>query len=82
MRFLADYLLHVHLESAYIAFQAVAYLMGRSVLSEIYVIINRSAYNQSKLRAIELVLSKQELQSELSEKDFAKLVQTQHELLN
>ena len=82
MRFLADYLLHVHLESAYIAFQAVAYLMNRSVLSEIYVIINWSACNQSKLRAIELVLSKQELQSELSEKDFAKLVQTQHELLN
>lgn len=82
MRFLADYLLHVHLESAYIAYQAVAYLMGKSVLSEIYVIINWSAYNQSKLRAIELVLSKQELQSELSEEEFAKLVQMQHELLN
>ena len=82
MRFLADYSLHVHLESAYIAFQAVAYLMGKSVLSEIYVFINRSAFNQSKLRAIELVLSKQELQSELSEEEFAKLVQMQHELLN
>ena len=81
MRFLADYLLYVHLESAYIAFQAVAYLMGKSVLSEIYVIINWSAFNQSKLRAIELVLSKQELQSELSEEEFAKLVQMQHELL-
>lgn len=82
MRFLADYLLHVHLESAYIAFQAVAYLMNKSVLSEIYVFINWSAFNQSRLRAIELVLSKRELQSELSEEEFAKLVQMQHELLN
>ena len=82
MRFLADYLLHVHLESAYIAFQAVAYLMGKIVLSEIYVIINWSAFNQSRLRAIELVLSKQELQSEFSEEDLAKLVQMQHELSN
>lgn len=82
MRLLADYLLHVHIESAYIAFQAVAYLMNKSVLSEIYVFINWSAFNQSRLRAIELVLSKQELQSELSEEEFAKLVQMQHELLN
>ena len=82
MRFLADYLLHVHLESAYIAFQAVAYLMGNSVLSEIYVFIKWSAYNPSKLRAIELVMSKQELHSELSEEEIAKLVQTQNELLN
>ena len=82
MRLLADYLLHVHIESAYIAFQAVAYLMNKSVLSEIYVFINWSAFNQSRLRVIELVLSKRELQSELSEEEFAKLVQMQHELLN
>ena len=56
--------------------------MNKSVLSEIYVFINWSAFNRSRLRAIELVLSKRELQSELSEEEFAKLVQMQHELLN
>ena len=82
MRFLADYLLHVHLESAYVAFQAVAYLMNKSVLSEIYLTINWSGYKQSRLRAIELVLSKQELQAQLSEEEFAKLIGIQHELVN
>lgn len=82
MRFLADYLLHVHLESAYVAFQAVAYLMDKTVLSEIYLTINWSGYKQSKLRAIELVLSRQELQAQLSEEQFTRLIEMQHELVN
>lgn len=82
MRFLADYLLHVHLESAYVAYQAVAYLMNKSVLSEINLTIKWSGYKRSRLRAIELVLSKQELQSQLSEEDFTKLIELQHELEN
>ena len=73
IRVLADYLLHVHLECSYIAFQAAAYLMDRSVLSEIYNVIKWSACSQSKARAIELVLSKHELQAELSEEEFGKL---------
>ena len=49
---LADYLLHVHLEFSYIAYQAAAYLMVRSELSEIYNTIKWSARSQSKARAI------------------------------
>lgn len=79
-RFLADYLLHVHLECAYVTFQATAFLMNKSVLSEIYLTINWGTYKPSQLRAIELVLSKQELQAELSEEDFTKLIKKQHEL--
>ena len=75
IRVLADYLLHVHLECSYIAFQAAAYLMDRGVLSEIYNVIKWSACSQSKARAIELVLSKHELQAELSEEEFGKLVE-------
>ena len=75
MRGLADYLLHVHLESSFIAFQAVAYLMGSSVLSEIYIPIKWSTYPQSKVRAIELILTKQELQAQLPEEEFARLIQ-------
>jgi len=71
MRMLAEYLLHVHLESSYIAFQAAAYLMASSVLSEIYLQVKWSTYPPSKLRAIELILSKPELQDELSEEEFA-----------
>ena len=82
MRFLADYLLHVYLESAYVAYQAVAYLMNKSVLSEIYLTIKWSGYKRSRLRAIELVLSKQELQAQLSEEDFTKLIELQQELEN
>ena len=75
IRVLADYLLHVHLECSYIAFQAAAYLMDRSVLSEIYNVIKWSACSQSKARATELVLSKHELQAELSEEESGKLVE-------
>ena len=75
IRVLADYLLHVQLECSYITYQAAAYLMGRSVLSEIYSVINWSACSQSKARAIELVLSKHELQTEISEEEFGKLVE-------
>ena len=75
IRVLADYLLHVHLECSYMAYQAAAYLMGRSVLSEIYNVIKWSVCSQSKARAIELVLSKHELQAELSEEEFGKLVE-------
>ena len=82
VRSLANYLLHVNLESAYVAYQAAAYLMATSVLSEIYNLIKWSTHSQSKLRAIELVLSKQELQAEISEKELASLVQSHHELLN
>ena len=74
IRILADYLLHVHLECSYIAYQAAAYLMGCSVLSEIYNVIKWSACSQSKARAIELVLSKHELQA-VSEEEFGKLVE-------
>ena len=63
IRVLADYLLHVHLECSYIAYQAAAYLMGRSVLSEIYNVIKWSARSQNKARAIELVVSKHQLQT-------------------
>ena len=79
-RLLADYLMHVHLECAYVTFQASAFLMNKSVLSEIYLSINWAAYKPSQLLAIELVLSKQELQAELSEEDFTKLIEKQHEL--
>ncbi|KAL9963076.1 hypothetical protein ACROYT_G032242 [Oculina patagonica] len=82
MRYLADYLLHLHLESAYVAYQAVAYLMDKTVLSEIYLTINWSGYKQSKLRAIELVLSKQELHGQLSEEEFTRLIEMQQELTN
>jgi len=75
MRMLADYLLHMHLESSYIAFQAAAYLMANSVLSEIYLQVKWSTYPPSKHRAIELILSKPELQAELSEEEFARLAQ-------
>ena len=54
--------------------------MNKSVLSEIYLSINWAAYKPSQLLAIELVLSKQELQAELSEEDFTKLIEKQHEL--
>lgn len=80
MRMLGDYLLHVHLDSAYIAFQAAAYLMGKSVLSEVYLQIKWSTYEPSKLRAIQLILSKPELQAEFSEEEFARLLQMHHEL--
>ena len=79
MRGLANYLLHIHLESSYIAFQAAAYLMGSSVLSEIYNQIKWSTHPKSKARAIELILSKQELKAEISEEEFAKLVQMHKE---
>ena len=79
-RLLADYLMHVHLECAYVTFQASAFLMNKSVLSEIYLSIDWAAYKPSQLLAIELVLSKQELQAELSEEDFTKLIEKQHEL--
>ena len=49
--------------------------MGRSVLSEIHNVIKWSACSQNKARAIELVLSKHELQAELSEEEFGKLVE-------
>ena len=49
IRDLADYLLHVHLECSYIAYQAAAYLVGRSVLSEIYYVIKWSACSRAKL---------------------------------
>ena len=75
IRVLADYLLHVHLECSYIAYQAAAYLMGRSVLSEIYNVIKWSVCSQRKARAIELVLLKHELQAELSKEEFGKLVE-------
>ena len=82
MRMLAHYLLHVHLESSYLAFQAAAYLMDKSVLSEIYLQVKWSTYPPSKIHAIELILSKPELQAELSEDEFARLVQMHHEQLN
>ena len=82
MRMLADYLLHVHLESSYIAFQAAAYLMDKSVLSEIYLQVKWSTYPPSRIHAIELILSKPELQAELPEDEFARLVQMHHEQLN
>ena len=75
IRALAAYLLHVHLECSYIAYQAAAYLMDCSVLSEIYNVIEWCGCSQSKARAIELVLSKHELQAELSEEEFGKLVE-------
>ncbi|XP_068683356.1 cyclic GMP-AMP synthase-like receptor 2 [Montipora capricornis] len=77
MRMLAGYLLHVHLESSYIAFQAAAYLMDTSVLYEIYLKVE-----WSRIHVIELILSKPELQAELSEDEFARLVQMHHEQLN
>ena len=49
--------------------------MGCSVLSEIYNVIKWSVCSQSKAHAIELVLSKHELQEELSEEEFGKLVE-------
>ena len=82
IRMLAGYLLQVHLESSYVAFQAAAYLMDKSVLSEIYLQVKWSTYPPSKIHAIELILSKPELQAELSEDEFARLVQMQHEGLN
>ena len=75
IRALAAYLLHVHLECSYIAYQAAAYLMDCSVLSEIYNVIEWCGCSQSKARAIELVLSKHELKAELSEEEFGKLVE-------
>lgn len=82
MHMLADYLLHVHLESSYIAFQAAAYLMDKSVLSENYLQVKWSTYPPSRIHAIELILSKPELQAELPEDEFARLVQMHHEQLN
>ena len=80
MRMLADYLLHVHLECAYVALQAAAFLMGRPVLSEVLRVVHWSAVKLSKLRAVELILSKQELLAQISEQQLADLVQVQHEL--
>lgn len=80
LRLLAVYLLHVHLESSYIAFQATAYLMDRPVISEISSFVDGGTDQPTKLRAIELILLKDELQSQLSEKEFDKLVQMQHDL--
>jgi hypothetical protein len=80
LRKLAEYLLHVHPESSYIAFQASAYLMDKPVLSEIDIFVNYGTYRQSKLRAVELILSKEELQVQISEKEFNRLVKLQHEL--
>lgn len=79
MRGLAHYLLHVHLESAYVAFQAAAYLMANSVFSEIYNLVQWCTHEPSKHRAIELILSKPEFQTELSEEEFDKLIQIHHE---
>lgn len=80
LRVLAEYLLHVHLESSYITFQACAYLMGKPVISEIYGFVNWGTYQPTKLRAVELILSKDELQAQFSEKEFDTLVQMQHNL--
>lgn len=79
LRGLAEYLLHVHLESSYITFQACAYLMDKPVISEIYGFVKWGT-QPAKLRAVELILSKDELQAQLSEKDFDTLVQMQHNL--
>ncbi|XP_031555646.1 uncharacterized protein LOC116292467 [Actinia tenebrosa] len=79
LRVLAEYLLHIHLESSYIAFQACGYLMDRPVISEIYGFVNWGS-RPTKLHAVELILSKDELKAQLSEKEFHKLVQTQHDL--
>ena len=79
MRGLAHYLLHVHLESAYVAFQAAAYLMANSVFSEIYNLVQWSTHEPTKHRAIELILSKPQFQTELSEEEFDKLIQIHHE---
>lgn len=80
LRVLAEYLLHVHLESSYIAFQACAYLMDRPVISEIYGFVNWGSYQPTKVRAVELILSKHELQAQVSEKEFDRLVHMQHDL--
>jgi len=54
--------------------------MANSVLSEIYLQVKWSTYPPSKHRAIELILSKPELQAELSEEEFARLAQMPAEL--
>ena len=82
MRVLADYLLNVHPESAYTAFQASGYLMNRSTLSEILLIVNWGCYKPSKLQAVDLILSKSELQAQLTEKEFDKLIQIKHEIMS
>ena len=79
MRGLAHYLLHVHLESAYVAFQAAAYLMANSAFSEIYNLVQWSTHEPTKCHAIELILSKPELQTELSEEEFDRLIHIRHE---
>lgn len=82
MRVLAEYLLNVHPESAYIAYQAAGYLMGKSTLAEILNHVNWGCYKPSKLQAVDLVLSKAELQAELTETEFDKLVQIKHEIMS
>ena len=81
MRVLASYLLHVHLESAYVVFQAAGYLMGKSVLSEILNVINGTPDKQTKLFALELILSKDELKVHLPKEEVDKLIQQKQELV-
>ena len=73
MHVLAAYLANIHLECAYIAYQAAAYLMNVSVLSEIYSAVVHHIYKPMRLNLIHLIFTKTELHSKLSDQEVSTL---------